>query len=76
MVIGAVGSGKSSLLSAVIGEMTTLRGTVYVDRYSILIHKIFDPYQARILTRPRNWGRGGGYEAPQKSLRKKKEGKK
>ncbi|XP_072025842.1 ATP-binding cassette sub-family C member 9-like [Amphiura filiformis] len=31
MVVGAVGSGKSSLLSAIIGEMTTLRGTVFVN---------------------------------------------
>ncbi|XP_072050893.1 ATP-binding cassette sub-family C member 9-like [Amphiura filiformis] len=30
MVVGAVGSGKSSLLSAIIGEMTTLKGTVNV----------------------------------------------
>ena len=28
MVVGSVGSGKSSLISAVLGEMTTLRGSV------------------------------------------------
>ena len=28
MIIGSVGSGKSSLVSAILGEMTTLSGTV------------------------------------------------
>ena len=32
MVIGQVGSGKSSLLSAILGEMTTLSGDVQIDR--------------------------------------------
>ena len=33
MVVGQVGSGKSSLLSAVLGEMTTLDGTIQWNRY-------------------------------------------
>ena len=33
MVVGAVGSGKSSLMSAILGEMTTLGGSVQFNRY-------------------------------------------
>ena len=33
IVVGQVGSGKSSFLSAILGEMTTLRGTVKINRY-------------------------------------------
>ncbi|XP_072025399.1 ATP-binding cassette sub-family C member 9-like [Amphiura filiformis] len=32
MVVGAVGSGKSSLLSAIVGEMTTLKGGVQFEK--------------------------------------------
>lgn len=28
MIIGGVGSGKSSLLSAILGEMTTVKGSI------------------------------------------------
>ncbi len=28
MIVGGVGSGKSSLLSAILGEMTTVKGSV------------------------------------------------
>ena len=33
MVVGAVGSGKSSLMSAILGEMTTIGGSVQFNRY-------------------------------------------
>ena len=32
MIVGAVGSGKSSLLSAIIQEMTTMRGNIYFNK--------------------------------------------
>ena len=32
MVIGQVGSGKSSLLSAILGEMATLSGNVEINQ--------------------------------------------
>ena len=33
MVVGQVGSGKSSLLAAILGEMTSLSGDVAIDEY-------------------------------------------
>ena len=33
MIVGPVGSGKSSLVEAILGEMTTLTGTIEVHRY-------------------------------------------
>ena len=33
MIIGQVGSGKSSLLSAILGEMTTVSGDVQINRF-------------------------------------------
>ena len=33
VIVGAVGSGKSSLLQAIMGEMTTLTGRVIKNRY-------------------------------------------
>ena len=33
MIVGPVGAGKSSLLSAMMGEMTTISGNVQWNRY-------------------------------------------
>ena len=38
MIIGSVGSGKSSLVSAILGEMTTLSGTVQFYKFG---HHVF-----------------------------------
>lgn len=37
MVVGQVGSGKSSLLLAMLGEMQCTKGTITWDRYNNLI---------------------------------------
>ena len=50
-VVGQVGEGKSSLLSAILGEMTKLRGTVCVkvrcgvDKSSLLMLSVFSSYK-------------------------------
>ena len=36
IIVGPVGSGKSSLLSAMLGEMMTVSGKVHWTRYVIL----------------------------------------
>lgn len=36
MIVGQVGSGKSSIISAILGEMTTMSGSVLFNRFVIL----------------------------------------